>query len=82
MKYYKEAQEKKQQDKFLKWQNKEIKKSEENMLKNIKQILCRTLKFCKNGDTQYCMYCKWNKTCISPQGDYFIAKVPGIKVLP
>lgn len=82
MQYYKEAQQKKQQDKYTRWQQQNIEQSNDVMQKSIRQIACRTLRFCRNGDTKNCMYCKWNKTCIAPQGDYFKATIPGIKVLP
>jgi len=82
MKYYLEAEQKRQQQKYLKQQKQYIQKKDEAMLNSIKQIKCRTLRYCKNGDTQYCMYCKWNKTCIQPKDDFYKPKIPGIKVLP
>ena len=82
MKYYREAQQKRQQQKYLKAQQLRIKKAEENLEKTLKQISCRTLKYCKNGDTQKCFICKWNQACIHPKDDFYIAKIPGIKVLP
>ena len=82
MKYYKEAQQKKQQIKHIRWQQQEIGRSDEAMKQSIKQIRCRTLRFCRNGDTKTCMYCKWNATAITPQGDYYKAIIPNLKVLP
>jgi len=82
MKYYKEEQQKKQQDKHARWQQQEIARSDEAMQQSISQISCRTLNYCRNGDTKYCMYCKWNKTCIAPRDDYYKPIIPDLKVLP
>jgi CRISPR/Cas system-associated endonuclease Cas1 len=82
MKYYKEAQTLKQQQKHIRRQQQRIEQAKENMEKSISQISCRTLRYCKNEDTKKCMYCKWNQTCITPEGDYYTPKIPGLKVLP
>lgn len=82
MKYYREAQEQKKQDKYMRLRQREIAQKDQEMQKAISQILCRTLRYCLNGDTNFCFYCKWNKRAKSSNGDYYKPKVPGLKVLP
>ena len=80
MKYLKEQEQNRLRDKYSRWQQKEIKRADENMMKSIKQIKCRRLRFCRNGDTKVCFACKYNTAC-QGNADYYRPKIPGITFL-
>ena len=80
MKYLKEQEQNRLRDKYSRWQQKEIKRADENMMKSIKQIKCRRLQFCRDGDTKVCFACKYNTACPG-NVDYYRPKIPGITFL-
>jgi len=78
----KEQEQARLRDKYSRWQQKEIKRADENMMKSIKQIKCTRLPFCLNRDTKGCFACKYNVTgTVIPKIDYYKPKIPGMKFL-
>jgi len=80
LKYLKEQEELRKRDKYTRWQQKEIARANENMMKGIKQIKCRRMFNCPNRDTQFCFTCKYNTACFGVN-DYYKEKIPGVKFL-
>lgn len=82
MKQLKEQEQNRLRDKYSRWQQREIKRADESMMKSIKQIKCRRLQFCRDGDTKVCFACKYNvASTVIPKIDYYKPKIPGMKFL-
>jgi len=81
MKYYKENEEQKKRDKYLRWNQKRIEHSEEALTKSTHQILCQRMPNCKNKGTKKCFSCTRNKTrsAMVKAEDYYLPKIAGLK---
>ena len=80
MRYVKEREQQRQQQKTLRLEQNRFKQAQQNM--TVQQIQCRFIPHCKNASNrQLCMQCKYNSAGAG-QMDNFVPKIEGIKILP